>query len=273
MFDHKEQQGFMTLAIGADYLKMAYLQALSIKLVMPDARYCVAVDPTTQELITDKQSLVFDYVRTVGATDWPMEREPDLFSCSPFKETIKVEADLLFTRNVDHWWDALRLNPVVLATHCRNLQDQVVVDTGYRKFWVDNDLPNIYNGMMYFRFTREATEFFQLARTLYKHYNYIRDNVLINCREERPSTDVIYALAAKMYGVENCTMPSLDYFNFVHMKPHIQGWAGSSKWTDTVMCETDPPVIRINNINQLNPVHYHIKEWCTQELIEQYERA
>ena len=117
----------------------------------------------------------------------------------------------------------------------------MVVDTGYRKFWVDNNLPNIYNGMMYFRFTREATEFFQLARTLYKHYNHIRDNVLINCREERPSTDVIYALAAKMYGVENCTMPSLDYFNFVHMKPHIQGWTGSSKWTDTVMCETDPP--------------------------------
>jgi len=273
MFDHKEQQGFMTLAIGADYLEMAYLQALSIKLVMPDARYCVAVDSDTQDLITDKQSQVFDYVRTVPDTDWPMEREPDLFSSSPFKETIKVEADLLFTRNVDHWWNALRLKPVVLATHCRNLQDQVVVDTGYRKFWVDNDLPNIYNGMMYFRFTREATEFFRLARTLYKHYNHIRDNVLINCREERPSTDVVYALAAKMYGVENCTMPSLDYFNFVHMKPHIQGWPGSSKWTDTVMCETDPPVIRINNINQLNPVHYHVKEWCTQELIEQYERA
>ena len=31
MFDHKEQQGFMTLAIGADYLKMAYLQALKYK--------------------------------------------------------------------------------------------------------------------------------------------------------------------------------------------------------------------------------------------------
>ena len=90
MFDHKEQQGFMTLAIGADYLKMAYLQALSIKLVMPDARYCVAVDPTTQELITDKQNKVFDYVRTVNATDWPMEREPDLFSSSHFKGFVPL---------------------------------------------------------------------------------------------------------------------------------------------------------------------------------------
>ena len=95
MFDHKEQQGFMTLAIGADYLEMAYLQALSIKLVMPDARYCVAVDSDTQDLITDKQSQVFDYVRTVPDTDWPMEREPDLFSSSPFKETIKEKEDLL----------------------------------------------------------------------------------------------------------------------------------------------------------------------------------
>jgi hypothetical protein len=273
MFQHEEQQGFLTLAIGEQYLTMAYLQALSIKLVMPDARYCVVTDAETKDLLTEKHIQTFDYIKLVESTDWPMNREPDVFVKSPFKETIKIEADLVFTRNVDHWWDALRLKPIVLSTNCRNFKDEVVVDTNYRKFWVDNDLPNIYNGMMYFRFTREATEFFQIARSLYKHYDYIRDNVLINCREKRPSTDVIYALAAKILGIDKCTIPSLDYFNFVHMKPHIQGWPGADKWTDTVMCETDPPILRINNINQLNPVHYHVKEWCTQELIEQYERA
>ena len=237
MFQHEEQQGFLTLAIGEQYLTMAYLQALSIKLVMPDARYCVVTDAETKDLLTEKHIQTFDYIKLVESTD------------------------------------ALRLKPIVLSTNCRNFKDEVVVDTNYRKFWVDNDLPNIYNGMMYFRFTREATEFFQIARSLYKHYDYIRDNVLINCREKRPSTDVIYALAAKILGIDKCTIPSLDYFNFVHMKPHIQGWPGADKWTDTVMCETDPPILRINNINQLNPVHYHVKEWCTQELIEQYERA
>jgi hypothetical protein len=273
MRQHEEQQGFLTVAIGEHYLTMAYLQALSIKLVMPNARYCIVTDTATKDLLTEKHIQTFDYIRLVEPTDWPMEREPDVFIKTPFKETIKVEADLIFTRDIGHWWDALRLKPIVLATNCRNLRDQIVVDKGYRKFWVDNDLPNIYTGMMYFRFTREATEFFALARKLYKHYNTIRDTVLINCREERPSTDVVYALAAKMYGVEQCTIPSLDFFNFVHMKPHIQGWPSDNKWTDTVMCEVDPPVVRINNINQLNPVHYYVKEWCIPELIEQYERA
>jgi len=97
----------------------------------------------------------------------------------------------LFTRNIDHWWTALRLRNIVLSTNCRNIEDQVVVDREYRKFWQDNDLPNVYNGMMYFRYTREAVEFFTLARQLFANYEYIRDNLLINCREERPSTDVI----------------------------------------------------------------------------------
>ena len=114
MLQHKEQQGFLTLAIGEDYLNMAHLQALSIKLVMPDVNYCLVTDPDTFKLVTKKQKELFDYIRVVDETHWPMEREPDVFIKSPFKETIKVEADLVFTRNVSHWWDALRLKPVVL---------------------------------------------------------------------------------------------------------------------------------------------------------------
>ena len=44
---YKAQQGFMTIAQNSadvDYLRLAYLQALSIKLTMPGSLYAVAVD-------------------------------------------------------------------------------------------------------------------------------------------------------------------------------------------------------------------------------------
>lgn len=276
MFNHKVQQGFLTLAYNSnkvDYLELAYLQALSIKATMPNAKVAVVVDAKTKKNVNAKIEKVFDFIIEGKNSEWPMEIEPDLFWLTPFKETIKLESDLVITRNIEHWWHALRLRNVVLSTNCRNLEDTIVIDTEYRKFWLDNDLPNIYNGMMYFRFSQEATLFFNTAKKLYKHYDYLRDNILKNCREERPSTDVIYSLAAKIVGVENCTIPSLDFFNFVHMKPHIQNWHGHVDWDEMVVCEIDSPMVRINNLNQYNPVHYHVKRWPTDSIINKYEHT
>lgn len=276
MFNHKEQKGFLTLAYNTDdvdYIELAYLQSMSIKKVMPHAKYAVVINPLYKNKIPDKINKAFDYVIESQASDWPMELEPELFWLTPFKETIKLESDLLMTRNIDHWWHALRLRNIVLSFNCRNIEDTIVIDSEYRKFWIDNDLPNIYNGMMYFRFSREATEFFTIAKKLFTHYDYLKDNVLKNCHEEKPSTDVIYSLAAKLIGVENCTIPSLDFFNFVHMKNHIQKWPGVVDWNDLVLSEVDPPNIRINNLNQYNPVHYHIKHWPTDDIISKYEHS
>ena len=279
MFNHQEQQGFLTLAYNTDnnasydYLELAYVQAMSVKLTMPTSRYAVVVDAATKAKIKDKHRQFFDYVIEAPATDWPMSIEPELFWLTPFKETIKLEADLLLTRNIDHWWHALRLRNLVLSTNCKNIEGKIFVDSEYRKFWKDNYLPNVYNGLMYFRYTREALDFFVLARNIFKNWDYLRDHVLKNCREERPSTDAVYSIAAQILDSDLYTIPSLDFFNFVHMKPHVQGWPGSTDWTSFVLAETDLPVIRINNINQYDPVHYHVKNWITDDIIEQYELA
>jgi len=50
--DHKEQQGFLTIAQNTDtvdYLQLAYVQAMSIKLTMPGSKYAVIVDSATKQ--------------------------------------------------------------------------------------------------------------------------------------------------------------------------------------------------------------------------------
>ena len=277
---HQAQQGYMTIAqntVDVDYLHLAYVQAMSIKLTMPGSLYAVAVDKNTLAQVTEQHRRVFDYVVTIDndlAKDetWKLSNEWQAFYLTPFKETIKLESDIIFTRSIQHWWTAFRLKNVVLSTGCRDYQQELSTSREYRKLFDDNELPDTYNGLMYFRYSREATEFFALAEQIFKNWAYIRDNVLLNCRDDNPTTDVVYALTAKLLGVEDCTLPSMDWINFVHMKPAINLWP-DTPWSELAIYETELPMIRIANTNQYHPIHYHEKSWVTPELVKEYEHA
>ena len=279
MSQHKEQQGFVTFAQNTeevDYLELAYLQALNVKATQKDNRYAVIVDAATKEQLNETHYSVFDYV-----IDLPVDHnEPtstrkfanewQVFRLTPFKETIKLESDLLFTRSIDHWWTAFRLKNVCLSTGCKSYRGINSTVRRYRELFDANNLPDVYNGLMYFRFSQEAKQFFDAAQYIQMNWEYVRTG-LKKCIEDRPSTDVLYALAAIMVGPESVTMPSMDFLNFTHMKPAINGFSETDIFTDVFVTEFDQGMIRINNINQLHPLHYYVKDFVTTEMKEWYE--
>lgn len=265
--------GFVTFAKNTedvDYLNLAYLQALNIKATQTDNKYAIIVDQTTNKLVTDKHRKVFDYVIAITDDKTPFESESKVFWLSPFKETIKLEADLLFTRSIDHWWTAFRLKDICLSTGAKTSRGLNGTVRKYRELFDANQLPDVYNGLMYFRYSQEAMTFFRAAQYIQENWSYVAPT-LKKCFEEHPSTDVLYGLTALMVGEENCTMPSMDFINFVHMKSGYNGWSDTRSWLETVMSERNGDVIRVNNLNQYAPVHYYDKEYATKELIEYYE--
>jgi len=261
------QQGFLTIAQNTsevDYLNLAYLQAENIKKTQKENQYAVIVDQPTMDKITDRHRKVFDYVillpKDYSINDhWKLQNEWQVFNLTPFKETIKLESDLLFTQDIGHWFPALRLREICFSTHCKNYQGKVIRQSPYRELFAVNALPDIYNGMFYFRYSQTAASFFELARDIYLNWAVIKDQ-LIRC-DSSPTTDVVFALAAKLIGIEKTTIPTLDFFNFVHMKPKLQGWSEGQPWTDYVNIEYDNNIIRINNVNQYSPVHYYEKKF------------
>ena len=279
MPQHKEQQGFVTFAQNTqdtDYLDLAYVQALNIKATQKDNRYAIIVDAATREKVNERHYRVFDYI-----IDLPVDHnEPtsarkfanewQVFRLTPFKETIKLESDLLFTRSIDHWWTAFRLKNICLSTGCKNYLGINSTVRRYRELFDANNLLDVYNGLMYFRFSLEAKQFFEAAQYIQMNWKYVRAG-LKQCVEEEPSTDVMYALAAIMVGQETCTMPSMDFLNFVHLKPAINGIEETVPVTDQLVTEFDRGMIRINNVNQLQPVHYFEKDFVTEEMREWYE--
>lgn len=274
-------RGFLTIAQntdGVDYLRLAYAQAMSIKLTMPDSQYCVIVDKSTNEQITDEQRLVFDHIRVLDEDyakqdEWKLANEWQVFNLSPYKETIKVESDILFTRSIEHWWHAFRLRDIVLSLGTRDFKGKQAKSRVYRKIFDANQLPDVYNGLMYFRYSKTASEFFEIAEQVFKQWETVKENILKGFSYEEASTDVVYAIVAKTLGVELCTLPDCDFINFTHMKNAINDWPDDKSWTEMIMTEIDLPMIRINNVNQYHPVHYQDKNWLTDEIIERYKEC
>jgi hypothetical protein len=217
------QQGFLTIAqntADVDYLRLAYVQAMSIKLTMPGSQYAVIVDEETLSTVTDSHKKVFDHIITLPqdhakVDTWKLANEWQVFSLTPFKETIKLESDILFTRSIDHWWTAFRLQDVCLSHGCRTYQQRESFIRKYRQVFDANRLPDVYNGLMYWRYSETSKRFFELARQIFENWADVRAE-LKNCEDAYPTTDVVYAVAAKIMDTA-CYNPSLDFVNFVQL--------------------------------------------------------
>lgn len=277
----KQGVGFLTFAQNTakiDYLRLAYAQACNFRSLNKNLQYAVVLDQETKKSLTKSCYEVFDYIIELPYdensvdSDWKLANEYQAFALTPFKETIKVESDLLLTRSIEHWITAFRFRDVVLSVGCKNYRQQRSSTRIYRQFFDDNDLPDVYNGLMYFRYSVFAQKFFTTAKKILDAWDYLKVNVLRNCRENSPSTDVLYAITAKTLGVDLCTLPSFDFINFVHMKPAIQGWSYTGEWQKMTTVEQDEDMLRIHNLNQYDPVHYYEKDFMTNERLSYYEQ-
>lgn len=274
----KEQLGYFTFAQNTEdvnYLELAYAQALSIKCTQKINRYAVAVDAKTKELITDRHLEVFDYVIDIidSGDNNKFSAEWQAWWLTPFKETIKLESDILFTRNVDHWWQGLRQQEICLTTLIRDLEGNVSDCRRYRKLNDINLLPDVYNGFMYFRFGQISMKFFSIARQIFKNWDYFKNEVLKNCYEDAATTDTVFALAADLIGTELCTMPGRDYPSFVHMKGAVNRLNLNDDWTEYYYAQLDDHANMLIGFNRQNyPVHYYQKKFITPEIIEKYEQ-
>lgn len=272
-------RGYLTFVQNnskTDYLNLAYLQALSLKVTNKINQYAVVVDKSTEALITDKHRKVFDYVIPLPGEDeardyqWKMHNEWKALITSPFDETIKVEADMIFTSNIDHWWDTMKVKDICFTGHIIDYTERVSRTREYRRVFDINQLPDIYAGFYYFKKSETARELFSYAETIFKNWTYVKNYMLKSGEQEPASTDLVFSIAAKMLGTENCTLPG-TVPTFVHMKNAVQGWSESTPWSEMVYTEFDGSNLTVGFHRQRVPFHYHLKSFARPEVIKNYE--
>ena len=250
-------RGYLIPAIDSDsvdYLRCAVQLARSIRRWHPD----VNITALTVKPCHDP---VFDHVVPLPHGDLGgYENDWQVFHASPYRQTVKLEADMIAAGPVDHWWTLFEKRDVVISQGVRDFYDRPAECRYYRKIFDQNDLPDVYNAITYWRLSTTAKEFFGLVRLIFEHWAEYK--TLLKFPEESPSTDVVYAMAARIMGPESVTLPQGLGPSIVHMKRHIIP-IQSHDWVQELVWETDP--FRINTVAQWGLVHYHIKDWALHE--------
>jgi len=235
------ERGYLIPAIGDQYVECAERLRTSILSWHPNAHVTIL---TRENLPYGDQG--------GWANDW------QCFNASPYRQTIKLEADMLCASPFDHWWTLFERRDVVISQGARNFYDQTATSRHYRKVFDSNNLPDVYNAITYWRVSKTAQEFFQLVRSIFEHWNDYR--TLLKFADELPSTDLVYAMAAEILGTETVTLPYGIGPQIVHMKQHMIG-THTNRWTQELVWEHTDPGLRINTVAQWGMVHYYIKDW------------
>lgn len=250
-----EEQGYIIPAFNVgkvDYVDCARALAKTLLLHNPAARICLL---TNEKYAADQH--LFAYTHTVEINkENPFANDYLVFKNTPFRETIKLEADMMIASPIDHWWTMFRHRDVVVSTGCRNWRGEVSGARNYRAVFDDNNLPDVYNAITYWRLSETAKEFFELTRDIFGNWEQFK--TLLKFPPDTPDTDLVYAIAAHIIGAERCTMPFASYPQIVHMKRHIAG-TQTENWTKELVWETDP--LRIQTIAQWGAFHYNVKDW------------
>lgn len=251
------ERGYLIPAIdteSTDYLSCAIQLARSIRQWHPDANISVI----SVKRCSDP---VFDHVLPLPfgdlggyANDW------QCFAASPYRQTIKLEADMICASPIDHWWTLFERRDIVVSQGARTFYDEATTSRYYRKIFDENQLPDVYNAITYWRLSSTAREFFDLVKAVFE--NWAEYKKLLKFPDDVPTTDVVYAVAAVIMGVEQVTLPAGLGPTIVHMKRHINP-IQTDNWTRELTWENDP--FRINTVAQFGLVHYHIKEWTNEQ--------
>jgi len=251
----KAERGYLVPAVdtpSVDYLACAIRLAESIRCWHPDANISVLT-------VRRCDHPVFNHVLSLPhgdlggyANDW------QVFGASPYRQTIKLEADMLAVSPVDHWWTLFEHRDLVISTGARDWLDRPITTRHYRKTFDDNHLPDVYNAITYWRLSPTAQEFFALVRAMFEDWSRCRQ--LLKFPDDQPTTDVIYAMAAQIMGPDRVTLPAGLGPTIVHMKRHAIG-GQTDDWTDELIWERTDGSLSIQTLRQWGFFHYHHKHW------------
>lgn len=256
---------------SADYLKLAYALALSIKNTQKPGYDKVALVIDNKTAVDNLTSpWVFDEI-----IEWSQETFWDgrswMDQVSPWDNTVCLDADMLFLRDYSHWIEYFIDNcELYVANKSYTYRGEIVTNNFYRKTFDKNSLPNLYSFFTFFKKNSElATEFFTLGRYILKNPVEFSNTFLSNYKPKVVGTDEAFALSAKILDIIDIIAYPLEFPKVVHLKGQIQNWPWPA---DTVTNHVGFYLnkqgnVKIGNFQQHDIVHYVEKDLITDEAL------
>lgn len=273
-------KGFLIYAHDSNlkkYTKCAYALALSIKKHVPNA----SISLVTNNDLPKKYSIVFDNIIPVPwknfdlNSTYKVEDRWKLYHCSPYDETILMDADMLVLSDIGYWWDYLNQYSLFFVSEVKDYRNKNITSRYYRRAFDANQLPNFYSGITYFKKQEFSKDFFKWVEDISNNWELFYGKYVSVNYPKMPSMDVNVSLASKILNCEDNVSHKNAPVTFTHMKPMIQNWENTTdSWQDSIgsyfnsRCE-----LKIGNYQQYGVFHYTEYSFLTDYMISQLEQS
>jgi hypothetical protein len=273
-------KGYLVLAQNSenvDYVQQAYALALSLHA----SQDTCLISLVTNDLVPDEYKKVFDKIIPIPGNDdaanslWKVENRWKLYHVTPYDETIVFDTDMLVFKSFNGIWDTLSKYDVFFASNVLDFKSNQVVDYYNRKMFNENDLPNLYFGLHYFKKNKPALDFYNTLAFVVANWERVYFDIAPKSKQKWVSMDVSAAIAAKILGIDDSiTHPTFD-FRFTHMKANLQGIDPiPSAWTKVL----DYYINRqgnliVSNIQQTGIFHYVENNFLDSTIISALEEV
>lgn len=245
-------RGIILYASGEQYQKQAELCALSIHKYNKDINITTIIEEQDSRFATDGRCKIYEQ--------------------SMYDETIVLDTDTLVLDNLDYVWECLSQQEIYYPTKVFTFRGDVVRDSFYRRTFIKNKLPNVYNAFYYFKKSKAAEEFYKVQKEVNDNWEIVYPEFCNFLCPTKPSMDVNTAITSLITGTSfyKSNIPHL-----VHMKPRIQGWENDPvRWQDKVGAYvTADSELYIGNYKQHGIFHYTENDFLTDSIVEKFTNA
>jgi hypothetical protein len=257
-------------------VQQAYALALSIKCTQLKIS---SVSLITNDKVPEKYFSVFDEIIQIPWDDsakyseWKVENRWKIYHCTPYEETIVLDADMLMLEDISLWWDYCSNYDLKFCSQIKNYKLDIVHDTVHRKAFIENQLPNVYFALHYFKKSDLAFKFYKVLEFVSNNWEWCYTKFAPNEYQNWLSMDLASAISVEMLGLSDTVVDITSPLEFIHMKPAIQGWSVSvSSWQDVIHSSLrSPSDLTVGNIKQSKLFHYVEPSFLTAEIINRLE--
>jgi len=273
-------KGFLVFAQNTDtvdYVQQAYALALSIKSSQITVKNISIV---TDDFVPKKYKKLFDQVIPIPYFNQDQnsalktEHRYQLYSASPYDETMVLDSDMLILGDIDQWWKYCSNFDVKFCNRIMNYKlEPVIKDTFHRETFLTNNLTNPYYALHYFKKSKFADNFYKMLEFVCSNWQKCWTIFAPEKYQDWPSMDLAVAITIEMMGAQEQVLDINNPMEFVHMKAPIQGWnLIPDSWQDVASATFNSKgELLINNIKQPKVFHYVEKNFVTPDLLKKLE--
>jgi hypothetical protein len=136
-------KGYVIVATGENYVRQAYLCALSIKATQDKI---ANVSLITDRAIDKKFKSAFEHVIVKRVNDsgrFKTKIRSLVYDLTPYEETVVLDSDMLFTSDISSWWDMFKGKDLFFTTTVKTYRGDVTNNNYYRDIFKKFKLPHL----------------------------------------------------------------------------------------------------------------------------------